>query len=134
MLRRRILQLLNDWNDWLQSEFKQLDQYCDQHMFGKPTRLLRGANLLHLLWTYIINDDKTKKARYVCNRSPNMTCTVILVETYAGSLDQVASKVLWKAATINNFIVIGADTANTFAEARSPKAPLFVTVDKPFRE
>ena len=24
-LTRRILQLQNDWNDWLQSEFKQLD-------------------------------------------------------------------------------------------------------------
>ena len=103
-------------------------------MFGKPTRLPRGANLPHLLWTYIIKDDKTKKSRCVCNGSPNMTGTVTLAETYGSSLDQVASKVFWTAVAINNFIVIGADAANAFAEARAPKAPVFVTVDKQFRE
>ena len=77
---------------------------------------------------------KEKKARYVCNGSPNMTGTVTLVETYTGSLDQVASKVFWAAVAINNFIVIVVDTANAFAEAGAPKTPPFVTVDTPFRE
>ena len=63
-----------------------------------------------------------------------MTSTVILAETYAGSLDQVASKVFWAAVVINNFIVIEVDTANAFAEAGAHKAPLFVAIDKPFRE
>ena len=72
------------------------------HILEQP----RGAKLLHLLWTYIIKDDKTEKARCVCNGSPNMTGTVTLAETYAGSLDQVASKVFWVAVAINNFIVI----------------------------
>ena len=92
-LTRRVLQLQEDWNDLLQSEFKQLDQYKDQNLFGKPTKLSPHANLLHLLWTCIIKDDKTKKARCVCNGSPRMTGSVTLAETYAGSLDQVASKV-----------------------------------------
>ena len=48
-LTRRVLQLQADWSDWLQSEFKQLDQYKSQNMFGKPTKLPRNANLLHLL-------------------------------------------------------------------------------------
>ena len=60
-LTRRRLRLQDDWNDWLQSEFKQLNQYRDQHMFNKPKKLPRGANLPHLLWTYIIKDDKRKK-------------------------------------------------------------------------
>jgi len=59
---------------------------------------------------------------------------VTLAETYAGSLDQVASKVFWAAAAINNSIVVGADAANAFAEAGVPKAPLYVTIDKQFRE
>ena len=63
-----------------------------------------------------------------------MIGTVTLAVQYAGSLDQVASKVFWAAVAINNFIVIGADAANTSAEAGAPKAPIFVTVDKPFRE
>ena len=60
-LTHRILQLHDDWSDWLQSEFKQLDQYKTHNMFGKPTKLPRNANLLHLLWIYLIKDDKTKK-------------------------------------------------------------------------
>ena len=35
---------------------------------------------------------------------------------------------------MNIFWVKGVDTANSFAEAGAPKVPLFVTVDKPFRE
>ena len=63
-----------------------------------------------------------------------MTGSVTLAETYAGSLDQSASKVFWAASAINNSIVIGADAVNAFAEAGAPKAPLFVTIDKQYRE
>ena len=59
---------------------------------------------------------------------------VTLAETYTGSLDQVASKVFLAAASINNSIVDGSDAANAFAEAGAPKAPLYVTIDKQFRE
>ena len=92
-LTRRILQLQADWNDWKEPEFKQLNQYRDQNMFGKPTELLIEANLIHLLWTYLVKGDSTKKARCVCNGSSRMTGSVTLAETYAGSLDQSASKV-----------------------------------------
>ena len=63
-----------------------------------------------------------------------MTRSVTLVETYAGSLDQSASKVFWAASAINNSVVIGTDAVNTFAEAGAPKVPLFVTIDKQYRE
>ena len=52
-----------------------------------------------------------------------MIGSITLVETCAGSLDQVAAKVLWTSAAINNSIVIGVDIANTFAEAGVPKSP-----------
>ena len=63
-----------------------------------------------------------------------MIGSVTLAETYASSLDKVASKVFWTATAMNMFWVKGVDTANSFAEAGAPKAPLFVTVDKPFCE
>ena len=94
-------------------------------MFGKPTKLPIGANLLHLLRTYLVKDNSTKKARCVCNGSSRMIESVTLAETYAGSLDQSASKVFWAAKAINNSVVIGADAANAFAEAGAPKALLF---------
>jgi hypothetical protein len=117
----------------MKSEFKQLDQYYSQGTFGKPCIQPKGANLLPLLWTYLIKDCGTKKACYVCNGSKHMTGSVTLTETYAGSLDQTGSRIFW-AATLYNFITIGADTSNAFAEAPAPKAPLFVSIDTPFRD
>ena len=63
-----------------------------------------------------------------------MRGSVTLAETCAGSLDQVASKVFLEAAAMNTSIVVGSDAANAFAEAGTPKAPLYVTIDKQFRE
>ena len=133
-LTRRFLLNQTDWNDWEASEHKQLDQYASQKTFGKPQTLPQGANLLPLLWTYIIKDDGTKKARCVCNGSPKMRGSVTLAETYAGALEQSAARIFWAASAINNFITIGADASNAFAEAPAPKAPLFVKIDKPYRE
>ena len=133
-LTRQRLQKLDEWPEWQQSEFKQLDQYRDQNTFGEPEPRPKGANLLSLLWCYLVKDDGRKKARCVCNGSKNMRGTVTLAETYAASLEQTASRVFWAATAINNFITIGADASNAFAEAPAPVAPLYVYVDEQFRQ
>ena len=132
-LTRRILKQLPDWDEWKQSEFKQLDQYHDQNTFGEPEPRPKGANLLSLLWCYLVKDDGRKKARCVCNGNKNRRGTVTLAETYAASLEQTASRVFWAATAINNFITIGADASNAFAEAPAPVAPLYVYADEQFR-
>ena len=133
-LTRRWLRQQADWSDWKASEFKQLDQYKAQGTLLEPTTLPKGANLLPLLWTYLIKDCGTKKARCVCNGSPKMKGTVTMGNTYAGSLDQTGSRIFWAATAINNYITIGADVSNAFAEAPPPKAPLYVKIDEPYRE
>ena len=133
-LTRRYLLKQDDWDDWKNSEFKQLDQYYAQNTLGKPTKLPPGANLLPLLWTYLIKDDGTKKARCVCNGSPRMRGSVTLANTYAGSLEQTGGRIFWALTAMFNFITIGADASNAFAEAPAPKAPLFVSIDQPYRD
>ena len=54
---RRKLKKLRNWPKWQQSEFKQLNQYYDQHMFGEPYQLPPGANILDLLWMYLVKTD-----------------------------------------------------------------------------
>ena len=132
-LTRRWLQQQSDWLDWEASEHKQLGQYDKQKTFGPPQPYPIGANLLNLLWTYLIKDTGTKKARCVCNGSPQMG-TVTLGETFAAALDQVGARIFWAVVALYNFIVFGADVSNAFAEAPPPVAPLYVTIDKPFRE
>ena len=81
------------WEDWKQSEYKQWDQYKAQEMFGEPQHLPKGANLLSMIWTYLIKTDGTKKARCVCNGSPNQRGTVTMAETYASALDQTGARI-----------------------------------------
>ena len=40
----------DDWPDWQQGIYKQLDQYWNQGMFSTPTPLPINANALHMLW------------------------------------------------------------------------------------
>ena len=133
-LSRRKLKECSDWDDWFKSEHKQLDQYHAQNTFGPPQDLPKGANVLNLLWTYLIKDDGRKKARCVCNGSKHMRGSVTLAETYAAALEQNGSRLFWAAVALNNFICIGADASNAFAEAPPPKAPLYVHIDPPYRE
>jgi dUTP pyrophosphatase len=133
-LTRRKLKHRNDWTNWLQSEWKQLDQYNEQQTFGEPCMLPPGANILDLLWTYNIKDDGTLKARCVCNGRPSNKNTAIFGHTFAKSLDQVGSRIFWATSALKNMIVRGADASNAFAEADAPKIPLYVRIDQQFRD
>ena len=123
------------WDEWNASIFKQLDQYHDQSTFDEPQPLPKGANLLSLCWVYLIKMDaeKTKKSRCVCNGSPRFRGTVTLADTYASALDQTGAKMFWATSAINNYIVLGADASNAFAEAPPPKAPLYVRIDDNYK-
>jgi hypothetical protein len=102
-------------------------------MFSSPCPLPPHANVLPFLWTYLIKDDGTKKARCVCNGAPSKG-TVMLGPTYAGSLDQTGARVFWSVAAMKNLKVYGADVSNAFAEAPPPVAPLYITVDHQYRQ
>ena len=86
-LTRAFLRKQTDWMDWATSEFKQLNQYHAQNMFGHPTYAPPKANIFPLIWTYLIKTDRTKKARYVCSGSPHRKGTVTLDHSYAVALD-----------------------------------------------
>jgi hypothetical protein len=70
----------------------------------------------------------------VCNRSPKIKGTVTLGNTYAYAIEQTGSCIFWSVKALYNFITIGTDASNTFAEAPVPKAPLYVSIDQPRRE
>ena len=58
--------------------------------------------------------------------------TVILGETYTAGLDQTASRVFWPTSASFGNIVIEADVSNSFEEAPTPMASLYMTLDTPF--
>ena len=113
----------DDWDDWRKSEAKQLEQYQQQGMFGEPEARPTKANILSLLWTYLIKSDGTKKVRCCCNGNLGRKGSITLAHTYAACVEQPAQRVYW-----------GLVASNAFAEAPPPKAPLYVLVDRPYRE
>jgi hypothetical protein len=71
LTRGKLLQQ-QDWNDWQESEYLQLNQYEDQRMFGQPTAVSEDDAVFHLVWTYKYNIkavDGRKKMRCVCDGS-----------------------------------------------------------------
>jgi hypothetical protein len=57
-----------DWLDWQDSKYLQLNQYEDQGMFGQPVAVREDDAVFHLVWTYSIKAvDGRKKARCVCD-------------------------------------------------------------------
>ena len=90
------------------------------------------ASALPFIWTYVVKDDGTKKARAPCNGAPQMQGTVTLGEAYVASLDQTAARIFWVLSVSKGHIVIGVDASNTFAEAPAPLAPLYMKLDTQF--
>ena len=56
-----------------------------------------------------------------------------LAHTYAAALDQSGARTFWAITALNNYVAYGADATNAFDEASPPKAPLYVTIDAPFK-
>jgi hypothetical protein len=69
LTHKKLLQQ-QDWSDWQDSEYLQLNQYEDQGMFGQPVAVNEDDTIFHLVWTYSIKAvDGRKKACCVCDGS-----------------------------------------------------------------
>ncbi len=124
-----------DWTDWLESEFLQLNQYNAQGMFGNPVAASEGDAIFHLVWTYNIKAvDIRKKARCVCDGSTHSGQVLILAKTYANCVEQTSARLFYAVAAAKNMLIFGADVSNAFAEAPPPKQPFFIRPDKAFHE
>ena len=135
-MTRANLMKQDDWPDWEQSEFLQLNQYEKQEMFGPPGSIPSDENeysILPMIWVYLIKTDGRKKARCVANGAPHLKGTITLAATYAACLDQSANRLFWSFVAIKCKQVFGADAQNAFAEAPPPTTPLYLKIDDAFR-
>ena len=86
-LTRRILLQQDDWADWSECEFIQLNQYAKQHIFGEPCKVRKQSAVFNLIWTYVINElDGRKKARCTCDGSTRGGQVRVLDHTFANSI------------------------------------------------
>jgi len=124
LTRGKLLQQ-NDWTDWQDSEYLQLNQYDARGMFGTP--VVEKDAIFHLVWTYAIKAvDGCKKARCVCDGSTRSGMVHVLAEIYANCVDQTSARLFYAVAAAENLLVYGADVSNAFAEAPPPKQGFFI--------
>jgi hypothetical protein len=134
LTRGKLIQM-EDWNDWRESEYLQLNQYHRQGMFGEPVAPPDGNAIFHLVWTYTIKAvDGRKKARYVCDSSTRTGQVCVLAETYANCVEQTSARLFYAVSAAKNMLIFGADVCNAFAEASAPKQPFSIRPDKAFKE
>jgi hypothetical protein len=67
---RRQLMAQEDFHEWLQAEFKQLDRHEEDGMFGDPCPRPSLAIILRSIWSYVLKWNGEKKARHCCDGRP----------------------------------------------------------------
>ena len=133
-LTRGALMKSPDWDDWLQSEFAQLDQYDAQGMFGDPVQATRDLSIFNLVWSYAVKElDQRKKARCTCDGSTRGGQVRVLDHTYANCVDHTSSRLFYALAAMENHMIYGADVTNAFGEAPPPKQGFYIRPDRAFR-
>jgi hypothetical protein len=125
----------DDWKDWQDSEYLQLNQYWDQGCLGMPTAVEHDDAVFHLIWTYNIKAvDGRKKARCVCDGSSRSGLVKILNEVYANCVDQTSARLFYAVATAENLLIFGSNVCNAFAEAPPPKQGFYIRPDRAFNK
>ena len=125
----------DDWNEWRDSEWLQLDQYYEQGMFGDPVYVKDKTKIFNLVWTYNIKDlDKRKKARCACDGSTRGGKVRIFDYTHANCVEHTASRLFYGITAAENLLIFGADVSNAFGEAPPPKQGFYIQPDRAFIE
>jgi hypothetical protein len=134
LTRGKLLQQ-DDWTDWQESEYLQLNQYDAQGMFGTPVAMPQEDAVFHLVWRYAIKAlDDRKKVRCVWDGSTCSGMVRILDETYANCINQTSSCLFYAISAAKNMLIFGADVSNAFAKTPPPKQGFFIRPNGAFRE
>jgi hypothetical protein len=132
-LTRCNLKQRSDWQTWKESEFKQLNSYKAQDMFGSPIRRPPKATVLPFIWTYVFKDLVKPEAHGTCNGDKRYGKAVTLAHTYASCIEQPGARIFWALSALNGMKVLGADAGNAFGEAPPPVEPFYMSIDEQFR-
>jgi len=135
-LHRRHLKKGPDWPEWQAAEWKQLDNYHKQGMFGIPTSAPALAAIFFWVWIYTIkiHEDNRKKVRGVCDGSTRGGQAQVTGNTYAPTPQQVDFRLQCALATTWGLFMFHADVANAFAEADGTDQVYYMRVDDVFRD
>eukprot|EP00957_Ditylum_brightwellii_P131031 9994724-Ditylum_brightwellii.AAC.1 len=103
-------------------------------MYGEPTYAPKGTKILHSVWIYMIKHDGRKKAHNCCNRSVLKGRGVDYAHTYLPCASQVGMELFTAIAAWNNYLIVGADATNAFAQSPPPTEPTYMRIDDQYMD
>jgi hypothetical protein len=110
-------------------------------MFGtpRPRPHEEGVVVLPWVWSYLYKIDPISikdvaKSHGTCNGGPRHGKVITMAETYAVCVEQPAHRLMWALIAALNFVSLGIDVGNAFAEAPLPKDPNYMQVHAQFQE
>jgi Reverse transcriptase (RNA-dependent DNA polymerase) len=109
-------------------------------MFGNPCpRPSHDLDCVELpwVWTYLLKLDPVsleslEKSCGTCNGGSRHGKIVTLAETYAACVEQPIHRLAWAISAAINYICLGCNVSNAFAEAGPPGKPFYMYVDNQF--
>jgi Reverse transcriptase (RNA-dependent DNA polymerase) len=133
-LTRRMLLQQEGWPEWEKAEFKQLDAYHSQGMFGMPQMPTPADIIFYWVWVYAIkqHENNRKKAHAVCDGSTRGNQAVVHGHTFAPMPDMANLRLQLALAAFLGLLMFTADVTNAFAEADRPKQQYCMQVDDAF--
>ena len=134
-LTRRKAKKMDEWPKFRESEWVQMNKYLSQGMFGEPCPRKPNTTVLPWVWSYIFKLDpvtleSTAKSRGTCNGANTSNRTVTLAETYAACVEQPIHRLTWAIIAALDYIGVGCDISNAFAEADGPREKYYMHVDE----
>jgi hypothetical protein len=117
--QRRQLLKLECWSKWLTAERNMMDVILADSMLGKPVNqssMPADAVVLSTVWNYTVKLNGTFKAHTCCDGSRLNTKGIHYVEHYAACISQYGMRLFFAICAIKNFVVLGADAVNKYAQ------------------
>jgi hypothetical protein len=130
--QRRQLLKLTFWSKWLVAKLKMMDFMFDDNICGKPVKkssLSADDDVLSTVWNYSMKMNGIFKARTFCDGSRLKTKGIRYVEHYAACIFQCGMRLVFACCAIKNYVVLGVDAVNSYAQSPPHKTPSYVRLD-----
>ena len=137
---RSALKKLDEWEEWKDAEWKQLDSMVTDNMFGSPisrSDLNRDTqyDIMRVVWSYLVKLHTQKKKARVCGDGrPLRPAKKCLQKTYAACASMTGIRLMLAIAAYENRIVMATDAVNTYAQSGPLEKRTYLVVDDAIRE
>jgi hypothetical protein len=127
---RRKLKTLDNWSDWRDGERKQLDQFHELEMFGRPVYRPPNSILLRPHWQYSVRRNGDRRSRNCCDGSKRAAPLLhALAKTYSSCVEQPIQRLFIALSATLDHQLFSADAKDAYAHSPPPERPTYVSID-----